>query len=109
MLLSGANPNSRCPAPASSTPSPLHNAPVLSVAAHQGYEDVVAMLLDFGANPNLAGEHDGGMSPLCHAARQGHVGCIRQLVTKKAKVFYYLFVIVIDVYPYCSLSTNGSL
>ena len=76
MLLSGANPNTRT--------AYLHNAPILSLACHEGFEDVVSMLLDFNANPNQEG--DDGMSALCYAAQQGHVGCIRLLLTKRAKV-----------------------
>lgn len=41
VLLSGANPNVRT--------EYLHHAPVLCVAANQGFTDMVAQLLEFGA------------------------------------------------------------
>ena len=41
MLLSGANPNVRT--------EYLNHAPILCVAANQGFTDMVAQLLEFGA------------------------------------------------------------
>ena len=76
MLLSGANPNTRT--------AYLHNAPMLCVACNEGFEDVVSMLLDFSANTNQ--EADDGMSALCYASKQGHVGCIKLLMSKRTKV-----------------------
>jgi ankyrin repeat protein len=76
MLLSGANPNSRT--------GYLHNAPLLCLATHQGYVDIVSMLLEFAADPNLCGDDD--MSALCYAAAKGNVEIIKLLVSNKAKV-----------------------
>lgn len=76
LLLAGANPNTRTDV--------LSNASVLCLAAREGFTDMVSLLLEFNASVDLAG--DNGMTPLCHAASQGHIEIIRMLITKDAKV-----------------------
>ncbi|BFZ06329.1 hypothetical protein BsWGS_09368 [Bradybaena similaris] len=75
ILLSGGNPNSRT--------EYLSNAPVLCVAAREGYIDMLSLLLEFGADPNLTS--DTGMSPLCHGAAGGHVEVMRMLCLHNAR------------------------
>jgi ankyrin repeat protein len=58
--------------------------PVLSVAASFGPPEMVALLLEMGANPNLGGAH--GMRPLFLAAREGHVQIVRLLLAGGAQV-----------------------
>jgi ankyrin repeat protein len=89
MLLSGANPNTRT--------AFLHCAPLLCVAAHEGFSDFVSLLLEFVANVDAVS--DTGMSALCYAAAAGHIDVIRLLCLKHARVsffvFYIMFVFVI--------------
>lgn len=47
LLISGANPNTRT--------AYLHNSTPLCIAAKHGHTDFLALLLEFGANANLAG------------------------------------------------------
>lgn len=76
ILLSGGNPNART--------EYLSNAPLLCVAAREGFSDMVALLMEFGADPNAAS--DTGMTPLCHAAAAGHREVMRMLCLKNARV-----------------------
>lgn len=76
ILLSGGNPNSRT--------EYLNNAPILCVAAREGFADMVSLLMEFGADPNAASET--GMTPLCHAAAAGHREVMRMLCLKYARV-----------------------
>ncbi|XP_078725959.1 protein TANC1-like isoform X2 [Lampetra fluviatilis] len=62
----------------------LGNAPILCVYSHLGYQDMESVLLEMGADPNLASES--GMSALCYAASSGHLGIVRMLTRKGAKV-----------------------
>ncbi|BFZ22422.1 hypothetical protein BsWGS_25461 [Bradybaena similaris] len=76
ILLSGGNPNSRT--------EYLNNAPILCVAAREGFADMVSLLMEFGADPNAASET--GMTPLCHAAAAGHREVMRMLCLKYARL-----------------------
>ena len=62
----------------------LSNAPVLCVAARQGFSDMVALLVEFGADPNAVS--DAGVSALCHSAAAGHCEVIRMLCLQNARV-----------------------
>ncbi|CAG5131025.1 unnamed protein product [Candidula unifasciata] len=75
ILMSGGNPNSRT--------EYLGNAPILCVAAREGYIDMLSLLLEFGADPNMTS--DTGMSPLCHGAAGGHVEVMRMLCLHNAR------------------------
>ena len=76
LLLSGASVNARTEF--------LHTAPLLCVAAHAGFIDMVALLLEFSATVDMTG--DDGMSAICHAAQEGHIEVIRLLIARQAKV-----------------------
>lgn len=76
ILLSGASPNGRSEF--------FSNAPILCVAAREGFMEMVSLLLEFHARVDQAGED--GMSALCHAAAKGNVEIIRTLCAKRAKV-----------------------
>ena len=76
ILLSGANPNTRTDF--------LNNAPIISVASHEGFTEMVSLLLEFNARVELAG--DDGIPPLGYAAQRGNIEVIRLLLSKKAKV-----------------------
>ncbi|XP_061089622.1 protein TANC1-like [Conger conger] len=78
LLLAGASANYRTEA--------LSNAPVLSVQAHLGHQEMAALLLDFGAAIEGASEH--GMTPLCFAAAAGHLGLLGLLCKKGAKAYH---------------------
>ncbi|XP_066542268.1 protein TANC1 isoform X2 [Hoplias malabaricus] len=76
LMLGGANVNYRTEV--------LNNAPVLCVQAHLGHHEIVALLLEFGANVDIASES--GMSPLTYAAAAGHLGLVSLLCKRGAKV-----------------------
>ncbi|XP_022255135.1 protein TANC2-like [Limulus polyphemus] len=76
LLLAGANPDYRT--------SQLNNAPLLVIAAHQGYPDMVSLLLEFGADPNATASD--GLSPLCTASKQGYLEIVCLLLNKGAKI-----------------------
>lgn len=62
----------------------LNNAPILCVQSHLGHEEVVTLLLEFGAF--LEGMSENGMTALCYAAAAGHMKLVCLLVKKGAKV-----------------------
>ncbi|XP_076866252.1 LOW QUALITY PROTEIN: protein TANC2 [Brachyhypopomus gauderio] len=76
LILGGANVNYRTEV--------LNNAPILCVHAHLGYLEMVALLLEFGAEVNGASES--GLTPLGYAAASGHLPIVTALCAKKAKV-----------------------
>uniref|UniRef100_A0A3B1IRH9 TANC1/2-like winged helix domain-containing protein n=1 Tax=Astyanax mexicanus TaxID=7994 RepID=A0A3B1IRH9_ASTMX len=76
LILGGANVNYRTEV--------LNNAPVLCVHAHLGYLEMVALLLEFGADVN--GPSESGLTPLGYAAAAGHLPIVTALCAKKAKV-----------------------
>lgn len=80
ILLSGANPNTRC--------NQLNHAPVLGVAAKEGFADAVSLLLEFNASVDAV--NDQGMSALCFAAAEGHIDVIKMLCRKNARVSFHL-------------------
>uniref|UniRef100_A0AAR2K537 Tetratricopeptide repeat, ankyrin repeat and coiled-coil containing 2a n=1 Tax=Pygocentrus nattereri TaxID=42514 RepID=A0AAR2K537_PYGNA len=73
LILGGANVNYRTEV--------LNNAPVLCVHAHLGYLEMVALLLEFGADVNGASES--GLTPLGYAAAAGHLPIVNALCAKK--------------------------
>ncbi|XP_076455894.1 uncharacterized protein LOC143290385 isoform X2 [Babylonia areolata] len=75
VLLAGANPNVRTDF--------FSNAPLLCVAAREGFSDMVTLLLEFGADVNLTS--DLGMSPLCYAASAGHREVMRLLCVRNSR------------------------
>lgn len=76
LILGGANVNYRTEV--------LNNAPILCVQTHLGHEEVVLLLLEFGASIDSASEN--GMTPLCCAAAAGHMHIVSLLCKKGAKV-----------------------
>ncbi|XP_060067945.1 protein TANC2-like [Ylistrum balloti] len=76
ILLSGANPNSRTQYQCS--------APVLCVAAREGFPDMVGLLLEFHASVDAVSET--GMSALCYAAAAGHIDIMRMLCLRNARL-----------------------
>ncbi|XP_077080748.1 protein TANC2 isoform X1 [Siphateles boraxobius] len=76
LMLGGANVNYRTEV--------LNNAPVLCVHAHQGYADMVNLLLEYGASLDSASES--GLTPLGYAAAAGHLGIVTALCKRKAKL-----------------------
>nr|KAF6498097.1 tetratricopeptide repeat, ankyrin repeat and coiled-coil containing 1 [Rousettus aegyptiacus] len=76
LILGGANVNYRTEV--------LNNAPILCVQSHLGHEEVVTLLLEFGAF--LEGMSENGMTALCYAAAAGHMKLVCLLVKKGAKV-----------------------
>ncbi|XP_011357287.1 protein TANC1 isoform X3 [Pteropus vampyrus] len=76
LILGGANANYRTEV--------LNNAPILCVQSHLGHEEVVTLLLEFGAF--LEGMSENGMTALCYAAAAGHMKLVCLLVKKGAKV-----------------------
>jgi ankyrin repeat protein len=61
--------------------TPLH------VAAEMGYEDIVAYLINEGADVSSLGHWSCGTTPLHLAARRGHLGVVRQLLEAEAAVY----------------------
>uniref|UniRef100_F7BGG4 Protein TANC1 n=1 Tax=Monodelphis domestica TaxID=13616 RepID=F7BGG4_MONDO len=76
LILGGANVNYRTEV--------LNNAPVLCVQSHLGHEEVVTLLLEFGAS--LDGMSENGMTPLCYAAAAGHMNIVSLLSKKGARI-----------------------
>ncbi|XP_060246202.1 protein TANC1 isoform X4 [Meriones unguiculatus] len=76
LILGGANVNYRTEV--------LNNAPILCVQSHLGHEEVVTLLLEFGAC--LDGTSENGMSALCYAAAAGHMKLVCLLTKKGARV-----------------------
>ncbi|KAM5279986.1 protein TANC1 isoform 2-T2 [Ctenodactylus gundi] len=76
LILAGANVNYRTEV--------LNNAPILCVQSHLGHEEVVALLLEFGAC--LDGMSENGMTALCYAAAAGHMRLVCLLTKKGARV-----------------------
>lgn len=76
LILAGANVNYRTEV--------LNNAPILCVQSHLGHEEVVVLLLEFGAC--LDGMSENGMTALCYAAAAGHMKLVCLLAKKGAKV-----------------------
>lgn len=62
----------------------LNNAPVLCVQSHLGHEEVVTLLLEFGAA--IDGTSENGMTALSYAAAAGHMNIVSLLCKKGAKV-----------------------
>lgn len=76
LMLGGANVNYRTEV--------LNNAPVLCVQCHLGHQEIVSLLLEFGASVDVVSENC--MSPLCFSAAAGHLGQVMLLCKKEAKV-----------------------
>ncbi|XP_019208051.1 protein TANC1 isoform X3 [Oreochromis niloticus] len=76
LMLGGANVNYRTEV--------LNNAPVLCVQCHLGHQEIVSLLLEFGASVDVVSEN--AMSPLCFSAAAGHLGQVMLLCKKGAKV-----------------------
>ncbi|XP_063789752.1 protein TANC1 isoform X2 [Pseudophryne corroboree] len=76
LILAGANVNYRTEV--------LNNAPIQCVQAHLGHEEMVSLLLEFGAC--VDGASESGMTPLCYAAASGHLNIVSLLCKKGAKV-----------------------
>uniref|UniRef100_A0A8C4V4S0 Tetratricopeptide repeat, ankyrin repeat and coiled-coil containing 1 n=1 Tax=Falco tinnunculus TaxID=100819 RepID=A0A8C4V4S0_FALTI len=75
LILAGANVNYRTEV--------LNNAPVLCVQSHLGHEEVVTLLLEFGAA--IDGTSENGMTALSYAAAAGHMKIVSLLCKKGAK------------------------
>ncbi|NXI51226.1 TANC1 protein, partial [Chloroceryle aenea] len=78
LILAGANVNYRTEV--------LNNAPVLCVQAHLGHEEMVTLLLEFGAA--IDGTSENGMTALSYAAAAGHMNIVSLLCKKGAKADY---------------------
>ncbi|XP_042539323.1 protein TANC1 isoform X1 [Dipodomys spectabilis] len=76
LILGGANVNYRTEV--------LNNAPILCVQSHLGHEEVVTLLLEFGAC--VDGVSENGMTALCYAAAAGHMKLVCLLTKKGARV-----------------------
>lgn len=76
MLLAGASPD---------YPSEhLHNSPILGVCAHQGHTEMVALLIEFGADVNQTNSES--VTALGLASAQGHCDVVRLLVQAGASL-----------------------
>lgn len=63
-----------------------NGAPVLGLYAHEGFMDMVLMLLEFGANVN--GVAKNGTSILCLACAGGHLDVVKLLLSKGAHLHH---------------------
>nr|XP_045610158.1 protein TANC2-like isoform X4 [Procambarus clarkii] len=76
LLLAGASPD---------YPSEhLHNSPIIGVCAHQGHTEMVALLIEFGADVNQTNSE--GVTALGLASAQGHCDVVRLLVQAGASL-----------------------
>nr|XP_006126896.2 protein TANC1 isoform X2 [Pelodiscus sinensis] len=78
LILGGANVNYRTEV--------LNNAPILCVESHLGHEEMVTLLVEFGAT--LDGTSENGMTPLSYAAAAGHMNLVSLLCKKGARADY---------------------
>ncbi len=62
----------------------MQNAPLLSIFANEGYEEMVALLIEFGANVNA--RNADGMTPLMFACAKGQGEVVRLLIQAGAPV-----------------------
>lgn len=74
LLLAHADPNARCP----------QRAPLLALAAGEGFADLVSSLVEFGADVDAAS--DAGLTPLSRACQRGHLAIARYLLARGARV-----------------------
>ena len=72
LLLAGASP--------SHVSDYLTGAPLTGVFASQGYHDMVALLIEFGADVDAANAH--GVTSLMFASKQGHLDVVRLLLSR---------------------------
>lgn len=64
------------------------NEPILNVAAHKGHEELMLALLDeYGLNPNMEDENN-GLRPLACACDKGNVTIIRMLCERGADLYH---------------------
>ncbi|XP_074856929.1 protein TANC1 isoform X2 [Carettochelys insculpta] len=78
LILGGANVNYRTEV--------LNNAPILCVESHLGHEEMVILLVEYGAD--IDGTSENGMTPLSYAAAAGHMNVVSVLCKKGARVDY---------------------
>ncbi|XP_054642191.1 protein TANC1 isoform X3 [Dunckerocampus dactyliophorus] len=76
LMLGGANVNYRTEV--------LNNAPVICVQCHLGHQEIVSLLMEFGASVEVVSEN--GMNPLCYSAAAGHLGLVMMLCKRGAMV-----------------------
>ena len=76
LILAGAKPTTLT--------SFLNGAPLLCVAAKEGFHDLVSLLLEFSAPVDQTGTDE--VAPLSHAAANGNTEILRLLYAKGAKV-----------------------
>ena len=76
LLLAGANPNHKT--------DHMDHCPLIGMYAYQGNTDMVSLLLEYGADPNLANEK--GVAPLALAGAEGHVDTVQLLVQCGAQI-----------------------
>ena len=62
----------------------MQNAPLLALFAHEGYEEMVALLLEFGSDVNC--RNADGITPLMFACQRGQPEVARTLVQHQANV-----------------------
>ncbi|XP_077561766.1 zinc-RING finger and ankyrin repeat domain-containing protein rolling pebbles isoform X5 [Haemaphysalis longicornis] len=74
LLLAHADPNARC----------LQRAPLLVLAAGEGFADMVSSLVEFGADVDAAS--DAGHTPLSRACQRGHLAIAQYLLAHGARV-----------------------
>ncbi|KAI7770093.1 hypothetical protein LZL87_014294 [Fusarium oxysporum] len=68
-------------------PTDDFNRTPLSYAAEQGYETVIKLLIDNGADKDSRGTdkyHHGGRTPLSFAAEKGHEAAVRTLINRES-------------------------
>lgn len=58
----------------------------LMIASHIGYEDLVSMLIKHKANINALGSEDNDMSAIMFAAKNGHAGIVKLLLSSGADI-----------------------
>ncbi|KAJ3526542.1 hypothetical protein NMY22_g10124 [Coprinellus aureogranulatus] len=75
MLVQGADPD---------TQGSLNDHACLHQACQEGREYVVALLVNYGANPNIQGP--GNWTPLHYACDRGHTGCAQIILEAKATI-----------------------
>lgn len=65
----------------------------MGIAAQTGDDDMIALLLSVGTDPNVGNRAKHGATPIYYAAKSGHYDCAKLLIDAGCKLDYRIFYI----------------